>query len=53
MAVQGWIMKPVGFEEGKKYPLIVEIHGGPHTMYGNTFFHEFQFLTSLAMLCYM
>ncbi|BCB02971.1 S9 family peptidase [Bacillus sp. KH172YL63] len=42
--VQGWIMKPAGYEEGKKYPLIVEIHGGPHTMYGNTFFHEFQVL---------
>ncbi|NMH69524.1 S9 family peptidase [Bacillus sp. RO3] len=44
--VQGWIMKPVGDEAGKKYPLVVEIHGGPHTMYGNTFFHEFQVLTS-------
>ncbi|WP_064092182.1 S9 family peptidase [Rossellomorea aquimaris] len=44
--VQGWIMKPVGYEEGKKYPLVVEIHGGPHTMYGNTFFHEFQVLAS-------
>ncbi|MFI8686676.1 S9 family peptidase [Rossellomorea sp. NPDC077527] len=44
--VQGWILKPVGYEEGKKYPLIVEIHGGPHTMYGNTFFHEFQVLAS-------
>jgi dipeptidyl aminopeptidase/acylaminoacyl peptidase len=42
--VQGWIMNPVNAEEGKKYPLIVEIHGGPHTMYGNTFFHEFQLL---------
>jgi dipeptidyl aminopeptidase/acylaminoacyl peptidase len=42
--VQGWIMKPVNFEEGKTYPLIVEIHGGPHTMYGNTFFHELQLL---------
>lgn len=44
--VQGWVMKPVGYEEGKKYPLIVEIHGGPHTMYGNTFFHEFQVLAN-------
>jgi dipeptidyl aminopeptidase/acylaminoacyl peptidase len=42
--VQGWIMKPVNFEKGKTYPLIVEIHGGPHTMYGNTFFHELQLL---------
>ncbi|MFJ8236687.1 S9 family peptidase [Ureibacillus sp. NPDC094379] len=44
--VHGWIMKPVRFEEGKKYPLIVEIHGGPHTMYSNTFFHELQLLAA-------
>ncbi|MCA1056436.1 S9 family peptidase [Rossellomorea aquimaris] len=42
--LQGWVMKPVDFKEGVKYPLIVEIHGGPHTMYGNTFFHEMQVL---------
>lgn len=40
--VHGWIMKPAGFEEGKQYPLVVNIHGGPHAMYGNTFFHEMQ-----------
>jgi dipeptidyl aminopeptidase/acylaminoacyl peptidase len=44
--VHGWLMKPVGYEEGKKYPLIVEIHGGPHAMYGNTFFHEMQLLAA-------
>ena len=30
----------------QKYPLIVEIHGGPHTMYANTFFHELQLLAA-------
>lgn len=44
--VHGWIMKPVGFEERKKYPLILEIHGGPHTMYANTYFHEMQMLAA-------
>lgn len=44
--VQGWLMKPIRLEEGKKYPLIVEIHGGPHTMYSNTFFHELQLLAA-------
>ena len=44
--VHGWIMKPVGYEEGKKYPLILEIHGGPHAMYGNTYFNEFQILAA-------
>lgn len=44
--VHGWIMKPAAYEEGKKYPLIVEVHGGPHTMYANTFFHEMQLLAA-------
>ncbi len=42
----GWYMKPVGFEEGKKYPTILEIHGGPHSMYGYGFFFEFQILVN-------
>ncbi|WP_033543588.1 S9 family peptidase [Planococcus sp. CAU13] len=45
-AVHGWLMKPHGFEEGKKYPLVVNIHGGPHAMYANSFFHEMQLLAA-------
>lgn len=44
--VHGWIMKPVGFREGTKYPLVLQIHGGPHAMYGNAYFHEFQLLAA-------
>lgn len=44
--VHGWLLKPYGFEEGKKYPLVVNIHGGPHAMYANTFFHEMQLLAA-------
>jgi dipeptidyl aminopeptidase/acylaminoacyl peptidase len=44
--VHGWLMKPAGYVEGEKYPLIVEIHGGPHAMYANTFFHELQLLAA-------
>ncbi|WP_419959555.1 S9 family peptidase [Psychrobacillus sp. BM2] len=44
--VHGWLMKPAGYKDGEKYPLIVEIHGGPHTMYANTFFHELQLLAA-------
>ncbi|KGR75789.1 S9 family peptidase [Ureibacillus sinduriensis] len=44
--VHGWLIKPANFEENKKYPLIVEIHGGPHTMYANSFFHELQLLAA-------
>ncbi|NQT07604.1 S9 family peptidase [Candidatus Bathyarchaeota archaeon] len=45
--VQGWIVKPWGYEEGNKYPMILEIHGGPHGAYGfklGTAEHEFQLL---------
>ena len=45
-AVHGWLMKPYGYAEGQKYPLVVNIHGGPHAMYANTFFHEMQLLAA-------
>lgn len=35
--VQGWLVKPANFDPAKKYPLILEIHGGPQTMYPSTF----------------
>jgi acylaminoacyl-peptidase len=44
--IQGWLLKPYGFEEGKKYPFILEIHGGPHVSYGQTFFLEMQLLAA-------
>ena len=44
--VHGWLMKPAGYVEGEKYPLIVEIHGGPAAMYANSFFHELQLLAA-------
>lgn len=44
--IEGWLMKPAGFEEGKKYPLVLEVHGGPHGDYGYGFFHEFQYLAA-------
>jgi dipeptidyl aminopeptidase/acylaminoacyl peptidase len=40
--VDAWVMRPVGFEPGKKYPTLLNIHGGPFGQYGNTFFDEFQ-----------
>lgn len=44
--MQGWIMKPIGFQEGSKVPGVLEIHGGPQAMYGHTFMHEFQLLAA-------
>lgn len=42
LEIQGWIVKPPGFDPAKKYPLILEIHGGPHTAYGDEFSAEVQ-----------
>jgi len=40
--VDGWIVKPPGFDPSKKYPLVMEIHGGPHGMYNVGFSYQFQ-----------
>jgi dipeptidyl aminopeptidase/acylaminoacyl peptidase len=44
--VQGWIVKPPDFDNTKKYPLILYIHGGPHAMYGVGFNYSFQNLAA-------
>ncbi|UCD06690.1 MAG: S9 family peptidase [candidate division WOR-3 bacterium] len=44
--IQGWLLRPPDFRPSKKYPLIVQIHGGPHAAYGNSLFHEFQVLAA-------
>lgn len=40
--VQGWVLPPVGYVPGKKYPAILDIHGGPKTAYGEIYYHEMQ-----------
>ena len=40
--IAGWIMKPPGFDPDQTYPMILEIHGGPHTAYGPNFSVEAQ-----------
>lgn len=44
--IQGWIQKPPAFDSQKKYPLILNIHGGPHASYGWVFDHEFQWMAA-------
>ena len=44
--IQGWIQKPPDFDPQKKYPLILDIHGGPHAAYGWVFDHEFQWMAA-------
>ncbi len=44
--IQAWIQKPPDFDPKKKYPLILNIHGGPHAAYGYIFDHEFQWMAA-------
>jgi dipeptidyl aminopeptidase/acylaminoacyl peptidase len=45
-SIQAWLQKPPGFDPAKKYPLILNIHGGPHAAYGYIFAHEFQWMAA-------
>lgn len=46
--IQGWLLKPPGFHPGAgmRYPMILQIHGGPHAMYGPAPFHELQLMAA-------
>ena len=50
--LQGWILKPPGFDPSTTYPAILEIHGGPQVQYGNFFMHEFYFLAAHGYVVY-
>ena len=51
--VEGWFMPPVGAEPGRRYPTLLNIHGGPFTQYGNRLFDEFQLQVAAgyAVIC--
>ncbi len=49
MTIEYWVMKPTNYEQGKQYPLLLEIHGGPTAMWGPgeaSMWHEFQYFCS-------
>ncbi len=49
LTVEYWVMKPTNYEAGKKYPLLLEIHGGPSAMWGpgeTSMWHEYQYFCS-------
>lgn len=50
--LQGWILTPPGFDPKKKYPSILEIHGGPQDQYGYLFMHEFYYLAAQGYVVY-
>jgi dipeptidyl aminopeptidase/acylaminoacyl peptidase len=47
--IEGWLMRPYGYEPGKKYPLALYIHGGPHSLYHEGWFDETQNLAAAGM----
>jgi dipeptidyl aminopeptidase/acylaminoacyl peptidase len=49
MEIEGWLMKPYGWQPGRRYPVVLYIHGGPHSQYGEGWFDEFQNLAAQGM----
>jgi dipeptidyl aminopeptidase/acylaminoacyl peptidase len=49
LEIEGWLMPPYGYEPGRQYPLVLYIHGGPHSAYGENWFDEFQNLAGAGM----
>ena len=47
--IEAWLMKPYGYREGERYPLVFYIHGGPHAAYGETWFDEFHNIAGAGM----
>ena len=48
--IHAWLVKPPGFQQGRKYPLLLEIHGGPHADYGPRFAPETQLYASAGYM---
>ncbi len=49
MEIEGWLMKPYGHQPGQRYPMVLYIHGGPHSAYGENWFDEFQNIAAAGM----
>jgi len=50
LEIEGWLMKPFGYQAGTKYPLVLYIHGGPHSQYGEQWFDETQNLAAAGFM---
>ena len=44
--IDGWVLKPFGYQAGKRYPAVLDIHGGPRTSFCAGFFHQMQMMAS-------
>ena len=50
--IHGWYVTPPDFDPTRRYPLILEIHGGPHSAYGNFFSAEIQLLAASGYIVF-
>jgi dipeptidyl aminopeptidase/acylaminoacyl peptidase len=50
--LEGWVLKPPDHDPDRLYPLVMEIHGGPHAQYGWSFFHELQILAGMGYVVF-
>ena len=48
--IEGWLMKPFGYRAGTRYPLVLYVHGGPHSQYGEQWFDETQNLAAAGFM---
>ena len=49
--IDGWLLAPQDVDPAKKYPAVLEIHGGPRCAYGTVFYHEMQALAGAGISC--
>ncbi len=50
--IDGWVLEPMNFDPNKKYPAILDIHGGPKCLYGECFYHEMQLWASMGYVVF-
>ncbi len=50
--IEGWYLLPQGYSKAKKYPAILDVHGGPKAAYGTVFFHEMQVWASAGYVVF-
>ncbi len=51
--VDAWILRPAGFDPAQRYPVLLNVHGGPHTQYGESFFDEGQMQAAAGFVVVM
>ena len=51
-SIEGWVLLPENFDPEKRYPAVLDIHGGPKTVYGPVFYHEMQLWASMGYIVF-